>query len=105
VSGRVGLAQGLRLLDLSAAGARIRTGEALAPGRSYAFRLGPFELVAAVVRCALVALEPDDEGARPVVEAGLAFATLSGPQRRQLQRLAVAAAVAPRSAPQRREGP
>jgi hypothetical protein len=85
--GRVGFAQPLRVVDLSADGARVRTAESLSPRRRYHLQLAGVHVTAAVARCALIALEPDDEGARPVFEAGLAFDPLAPPQRRALRRL------------------
>jgi hypothetical protein len=95
LAGRVGFTQPLRLLDLSQQGARVRTAEALAPGRRYHFQVGGLHLTAAVARCALVALEPDEEGARPVFEAGIAFEPLAAAQRRQLRQVLGAIRVAP----------
>jgi hypothetical protein len=85
--GRVGFAQPLRVIDLSADGARVRTAESLSPRRRYHLQLAGVHVTAAVARCALIGLEPDDEGARPVFEAGLAFDPLAPPQRRALRKL------------------
>jgi hypothetical protein len=91
VAGRVGFSQRLRLLDISAQGARIATGESLAPGRRYHFQLAGVQVTAEVVRCTLVQLAPDDEGARAVFEAGIVFDSLTPAQRRELRQLAAAA--------------
>ena len=94
LGGRVGFLQPLRVLDLSAQGARVRTAEALSPGRRYHFQLSTMQLTAAVARCALVSLEPDEDGARAVFEAGLAFDPLTAAQRRQLRQVTAHAATA-----------
>lgn len=88
LAGRIGMLQTLRVLDLSAQGARVSTGESLAPGRRYQVQLASLSLTAAVARCALVHLAPDEDGARPTFEAGLAFDPLTPVQRRQLSLLA-----------------
>lgn len=85
--GRVGFSQPMRVLDLSLQGARVRTGEALAPRRRYHFQLAGLDLVGEVARCALVLLEPDEEGGRPRFESGVAFETLSPAVQRRLRRL------------------
>ncbi len=82
--GRIGFSQSLRVLDLDLHGARVATSEALSPGRRYHFQLGGLHLTAAVVRCMLVCLESEDEGSRPLFEAGLAFDPLLAVSRRQL---------------------
>jgi hypothetical protein len=94
LAGRIGFLQPLRVLDLSAQGARVRTGEALSPGRRYHFQLSTLQLTAAVARCALVSMEADDDGARAVFEAGLAFDPLTAAQRRQLRQVTAHAATA-----------
>lgn len=88
LAGRIGILQTLRVLDLSAQGARVTTGESLAPGRRYQVQLASLSLTAAVARCALVHLAPDEDGARPTFEAGLAFEPLTPVQKRQLSLLA-----------------
>ena len=94
LAGRIGLLQTLHVLDLSAQGARVATREALAPGRRYDVRLASLDLTAAVARCALVQLDPDEDGARPTFEAGLAFDSLTPAQKRLLGQLARRAAAA-----------
>ena len=94
LSGRIGFLQALRVIDVSAQGARVRTREALAPGRRYHVQLATLQLTAAVARCALVNVEPDEHGARAIFEAGLAFDPLSPAQRRQLRQVSAAAAPA-----------
>jgi hypothetical protein len=86
--GRIGFAQRLRLLDLSSQGARITTEESLAPGRRYHFQLAGIHVTAEVARCALVAMQPDEEGARPLFEAGIVFDALTPAQRRDLRQAA-----------------
>ena len=85
--GRVGFSQPMRVLDLSLQGARVRTGDALAPRRRYHFQLAGLDLVGEVARCTLVLLEPDEEGGRPRFESGVAFETLSPAVQRRLRRL------------------
>lgn len=94
LAGRIGILQTLSVLDLSAQGARVTTGESLAPGRQYHVQLASLSLTAAVARCALVHLAPDEDGARPTFEAGLTFEPLTPVQRRQLSLLAKRAAAA-----------
>jgi hypothetical protein len=89
--GRVGFSQALRVLDLNALSARVSTGESLSPGRRYHFQLAGLHLTAAVTRCALVQLLPDEEGARPVFEAGIVFDPLTPTQRRQLRQVTAVA--------------
>jgi len=87
LAGRIGFLQTLRVLDVSAQGARVSTGESLAPGRRYHVQLASLNLTAAVARCALVQLAPDEDGGRPTFEAGLSFEPLTPLQRRQLSQL------------------
>jgi len=94
LAGRIGFLQQLQVLDLSAEGARIRTGESLAPGKRYHFQLAALNLTASVARCSLVHVEPDEEGARAVFEAGLAFDPLTAAQRRQLRQVSANATAA-----------
>lgn len=94
LAGRVGFSQTLRVLDVNALSARVSTGESLSPGRRYHFQLAGLHLTAAVARCALVQLLPDEEGARPVFEAGIVFDPLNPAQRRQLRQVTAAAAAA-----------
>lgn len=94
LGGRIGFLQPLRVLDLSAQGARVRTAESLSPGRRYHFQLSTLQLTASVARCALVSVEPDEDGARAVFEAGLAFEPLTAAQRRQLRQVTANAATA-----------
>lgn len=94
LGGRIGFLQPLRVLDLSAQGARVRTAEALSPGRRYHFQLSTLQVTASVARCALVGIEPDEDGARTIFEAGLSFDPLTATQRRQLRQVAAHAATA-----------
>jgi hypothetical protein len=94
LAGRIGFLQPLRVLDLSAQGARVRTAESLSPGRRYHFQLATLNLTAAVARCALVHVEADEHGARAVFEAGLAFDPLTATQRRQLRQVTASSATA-----------
>jgi hypothetical protein len=94
LAGRIGILQTLRVLDISAQGARVSTGESLAPGQRYHVQLASLSLIAAVARCALVHLAPDEDGARATFEAGLAFEPLTPVQRRQLSLLAKRVAAA-----------
>ena len=87
LAGRIGLLQTLHVLDVSAQGARVATRESLAPGRNYALQVASLCLTAAVARCVLMYLEPDEDGARPIFEAGLVFDPLTPAQRRQLSQL------------------
>ena len=84
LAGRIGFLQPLRVVDLSAQGARVRTGEALSPGKRYHVQVATLQLTASVARCALVQLEPDDEGGRSVFEAGLTFDPMTPAQRKTL---------------------
>jgi hypothetical protein len=77
----------MRVLDISLHGARVRTGDALAPRRRYHFQLAGIDLVGEVARCSLVLLEPDELGGRPRFEAGVAFETLGPTTQRRLRRL------------------
>lgn len=92
--GRVGFLQRMRVLDLSPSGARISTAESLAPGRRYHFQLAALQLTAEVARCTMVGLEPDEDGARPLFEAGLSFDPLTAAQRRLLRQVTARAAAA-----------
>jgi PilZ domain-containing protein len=96
LTGRVGVAQAIDVVDMSVRGARVRTGESLRPGSRYSVHVGSVSLSAEVVRCALVELVPDEDGGRPIFEAGLAFEPLTVEQRRELQRLAAATPLARR---------
>jgi hypothetical protein len=87
LAGRVGFSQPMRILDLSVEGARVSTGESLAPRRRYHVQVAGLHLTAAVARCVLERLEPDERGSRPVFVAGLAFDAVTAPQRKQLRRL------------------
>ncbi len=94
LAGRIGFLQALRVHDVSAQGARVTTAESLMPGRRYHFQVATLNLTAAVARCALVGIEPDEDGARPTFEAGLAFDPLTPAQRRQLRQILGRAAAA-----------
>lgn len=94
LAGRVAFSQRLRVLDVNALSARVSTGESLSPGRRYHFQLGGLHLTAAVARCALVQLAPDEEGGRPVFEAGIVFDPLTPAQRRQLRQVTTVAVAA-----------
>ena len=87
LAGRIGFLQTLCVLDVSAQGARIATRESLAPGRRYHLQLASLSVTAAVSRCVLVHLEPDEDGARPTFEAGVRFDPLTPAQRRQLRQI------------------
>src|SRR5690349_12698015 len=80
--GWIGRRQPIEVVDLNGAGARIETAEALAPGRSYRFRIGGVWLSGRVVRCAEVDLAPDELGGRPLFGAGVAFEEGGPVQRR-----------------------
>lgn len=87
VPARLRFNQPLRLLDLSLTGARVETSEWLAPGRRYTIRLGvepELHLHGDVVRCALVRVDADPEGARAVYEAGVSFHGLNESSLRHL---------------------
>ena len=78
----------LRLLDLSASGARVETLEWMAPGRRYSFRLGPerhLQLAGHVTRCALVRLDDDADGGRAVFEAAIALDAVAAVDRARLR--------------------
>ena len=82
--GRIGPSQSMRVLDLSAGGARIESHDAIAPGRCYRFQVGGLWIGGKVMRCALVRIEPDEEGGRAVFEARVAFQQPSPAEVRQL---------------------
>ncbi|MGH2667920.1 MAG: hypothetical protein ACRDH5_02155 [bacterium] len=86
LAGRIGHAQVFRIVDVSPLGARIATGEALAPGRHYLFELAGLRLAATVLRCALVGFDPDEAGARPTFEAAILFDPLPPSHRKDLRR-------------------
>ena len=80
----------LRLLDLSASGARVETPEWMAPGRRYTVRVGAepaLRLAGHVTRCALVRVDDDGDGGRAVYEAGLSFDAVPDATRAQLRAL------------------
>jgi hypothetical protein len=82
--GRIGPSQSMQVLDLSAGGARIESHDAIAPGRCYRFQVGGIWIAGKVVHCALVRLEPDEEGGRAVFEARIAFQQPSRADEQQL---------------------
>ena len=88
--GRIGGRQPLHVRDLSRAGARALTVEALAPRRRYDVEIGPLQVTATVERCVLLRCMPDEEGGRPLFDVGLRFVPLAPAQSLLLQRLLAA---------------
>ena len=79
----------VRLLDVSATGARIEHYDVLRPGSTYAFELppalGPLTLSAKVVHSAIIGTEITPEGERLLrYQSGLAFTAMNAEQQATL---------------------
>jgi len=79
----------VRLLDLSASGARIEHTDLLRPGANYALELppalGPLILTVRVVHSAVIGTEPTPQGERNLrYQSGLAFVGIAGAQQSAL---------------------